>query len=164
MGVRERRRAATKPRRLARRAAATLVLTAGVLGSGGWAAAAAKPAMPAHDMAKMEAASAAAQKAVPKAVSTIVIKNFSFSPGAIKVKPGQEVKVTNRDSVVHTVTSLTGKFNTGNVKPGETVVFTAPKKAGTYPYRCNIHQYMTAKLVVTKAPEPHVDGHKKTHH
>lgn len=158
---------ATKPAPLARSAAATLVLTIGALGPVGVAAASTKPMMPrmsAQAMAKMESASAAAQKAVPKAVSTIVIKNFSFSPGAITVKPGQKVKVTNRDAVTHTVTSLTGKFNTGNVTPGKTVVFTAPKRPGTYPYRCNIHQYMTGKLVVSQSPKPHDSNHKKAHH
>lgn len=100
-------------------------------------------------MQQMEEASAAAAKAPPKQGSTITIHNFSFLPGSIKVKPGQKVRVTNKDQVIHTVTSTTGKFNTGDVHPGQTVTFTAPKKAGKYPYRCNIHQYMTGVLVVS---------------
>jgi plastocyanin len=100
-------------------------------------------------VAQMKAASAAASSARPTSASTIVIHNFAFSPGSIKVRPGQKVRVVNRDSVAHTVTSTTGKFNTGDVGPGKTVTFTAPAKAGRYPYRCNIHQYMTGMLVVT---------------
>ncbi len=99
--------------------------------------------------AQMKAASAAAASAHPTSASTIVIHNFAFAPGSIKVRPGQKVRVVNRDSVAHTVTSTTGKFNTGNVGPGKTVTFTAPAKAGRYPYRCNIHQYMTGMLVVS---------------
>jgi plastocyanin len=86
--------------------------------------------------AKMQAASRAAAKAKPKAATTVVIHNFAFSPGSIKVKPGQKVKVENMDSVAHTLTSTTGKFNTGDIAPGKTVTFTAPKTAGRYPYRC----------------------------
>jgi plastocyanin len=99
--------------------------------------------------AQMKAASAAAASARPASASTIVIHNFAFAPGSIKVRPGQKVRVVNRDSVAHTVTSTTGKFNTGNVGRGKTVTFTAPTKAGRYPYRCNIHQYMTGMLVVS---------------
>jgi plastocyanin len=100
-------------------------------------------------VAQMKAASATAASARPTTASTIVIHNFAFSPGSIKVRPGQKVRVVNRDSVAHTVTSTTGKFNTGDVGPGKTVTFTAPAKAGRYPYRCNIHQYMTGMLVVS---------------
>jgi plastocyanin len=99
-------------------------------------------------VAQMKAASAAAA-ARPTSASTIVIHNFAFAPGSIKVRPGQKVRVVNRDSVAHTVTSTSGKFNTGDVGPGKTVTFTAPAKAGRYPYRCNIHQYMTGVLVVS---------------
>jgi plastocyanin len=100
-------------------------------------------------VAQMKAASAAAASARPTTASTIVIHNFAFSPGSIKVRPGQKVRVVNRDSVAHTVTSTSGKFNTGDVGPGKTMTFTAPAKAGRYPYRCNIHQYMTGVLVVS---------------
>jgi plastocyanin len=100
-------------------------------------------------VAQMKAASAAAASARPTSASTIVIHNFAFAPGSIKVRPGQKVRVVNRDSVAHTVTSTSGKFNTGDVGPGKTMTFTAPAKAGRYPYRCNIHQYMTGVLVVS---------------
>jgi len=98
---------------------------------------------------QMKAASTLAASSKPVSGTTIVIKNFAFSPGSIKVHPGQKVKVVNKDSVAHTVTSTTGKFNTGDVNPGKTVTFTAPTKPGKYPYRCNIHQYMTGMLVVS---------------
>lgn len=80
--------------------------------------------------------------------STIVIKNFAFAPDTLTVTPGSTVSVKNEDSVTHTLSSTTGKFNTGDVASDHTVRFTAPTTPGTYPYRCDIHQYMTGTLVV----------------
>src|SRR5580700_9614504 len=75
--------------------------------------------------------------------SSIAIKNFAFAPDVLTVTPGATVSVKNEDGVTHTLSSTTGKFSTGDVASGHTVTFTAPETPGTYPYRCNIHQYMT---------------------
>jgi plastocyanin len=80
---------------------------------------------------------------------TIIIKSFAFSPNKITVAPGATVTVTNRDPTAHTVTATKGGFNTGSVNPNQSKTFTAPKKPGTYPYFCSIHQYMTGDLVVS---------------
>jgi plastocyanin len=64
------------------------------------------------------------------------------------VAPGATVKVTNKDSVTHTLTATGGQFNTGDIGAGQTKTFTAPSKAGTYSYICNIHQYMKGTIVV----------------
>jgi plastocyanin len=93
---------------------------------------------------------ASAGTTAPKATGdAITIKNFAFSPATLTVGPGATVSVTNRDSVTHTLTSETGAFNTGDVMPGSTGHFTAPTTPGTYHYRCNIHQFMTATLRVS---------------
>jgi len=81
--------------------------------------------------------------------STIVIKNFDFSPSSLSVAPGTTVMVKNEDGVTHTLTSDSGGFNTGNVPANSTGHFTAPSKPGSYPYRCSIHQFMTGTLVVS---------------
>jgi plastocyanin len=81
--------------------------------------------------------------------TTIIIKGFAFSPNKITVAPGATVTVTNRDMTTHTLTATKGGFDTGSVGPGQTKTFTAPKKPGTYPYICSIHQYMTGNLVVS---------------
>jgi plastocyanin len=83
--------------------------------------------------------------------STIDIKNIAFAPNVITVTPGATISVKNEDGVTHTLTSTSGKFNTGDVASGQTVHFTAPTTPGTYPYRCNIHQYMTGMVVVRAA-------------
>jgi plastocyanin len=81
---------------------------------------------------------------------TVVIKNFMFSPATLSVSPGTVVTVRNEDSVTHTLTDKAdpGLFNTGDIRPGQVKTFKAPGKAGSYPYFCTIHQYMTGTLVV----------------
>ena len=83
------------------------------------------------------------------AAPTIDIKNFTFLPKSITVAPGATVTVTNQDAVAHTITATKGGFNTGDIAPGQSKTFTAPNTAGTYPYICNIHQYMTGMLKVS---------------
>ena len=79
---------------------------------------------------------------------SITISNFMFSPMHTSVAPGSTVSVTNKDSVTHTLTATGGRFNTGDIGPGQSKTFTAPSKAGTYDYICNIHQYMMGTIVV----------------
>jgi plastocyanin len=81
---------------------------------------------------------------------TIVIKNFMFTPDSVTVAPGAVVTVRNEDSVTHTLTDKAdhNAFNTGPVGPNQTKTFKAPDKAGSYPFLCTIHQFMTGTLVV----------------
>src|ERR1700684_4018386 len=92
--------------------------------------------------------SSASQK--PGTTDTIVIKNFMFSPDSLTVAPGAVVTVRNEDSVTHTLTDKADQnaFNTGPVSPNQTKTFKAPDKAGSYPFLCTIHQFMTGTLVV----------------
>ncbi|HEY3832555.1 MAG TPA: cupredoxin domain-containing protein [Acidimicrobiia bacterium] len=77
----------------------------------------------------------------------MTIKNFQFT-GGLTVKTGTRVTVHNADSTTHTLTATGGAFNTGQISPGSSASFVAPKP-GTYPFHCNIHNYMTATLTVT---------------
>ena len=92
--------------------------------------------------------SPASQK--PGTTDTIVIKNFMFTPDSVTVAPGAVVTVRNEDSVTHTLTDKAdhNAFNTGPVGPNQTKTFKAPDKAGSYPFLCTIHQFMTGTLVV----------------
>ena len=83
-----------------------------------------------------------------KSTNAITISNFMFSPMSVSVAPGSTVSVTNKDSTAHTLTATGGQFNTGDINGGQTKTFTAPSKAGTYNYICNIHQYMMGTIVV----------------
>ncbi len=78
----------------------------------------------------------------------IEIKNFMYSPMVLKVNPGAKISVVNKDSVTHTLSAVDGKFNTGDIKPGATKTFTAPKKPGTYHFICMIHQFMKGSIIV----------------
>lgn len=83
--------------------------------------------------------------------ATIVIKNFAFHPASLTVSPGVTVTVHNEDPTTHTVTAIAPHdmaFNTGDIGANATATFTAPTRAGSYPYICLIHQFMHGTLVV----------------
>ena len=75
------------------------------------------------------------------------IKNFAFTPMTLTVRAGTTVTWTNQDSSTHTVTAVAGGFDSGNLTTGTTFTHMFPT-AGTFAYRCNIHQYMTGTVVV----------------
>ena len=74
--------------------------------------------------------------------------NFAFSPSSLAVRAGTRVTFTNHDMVTHTFTANGGLFNSGNVSSGRSYVFTF-STAGSYPYHCQIHPYMTGTVTVT---------------
>jgi plastocyanin len=76
----------------------------------------------------------------------ITIQNFSFTTKPVKA--GATVTVVNKDSTEHTVTSDDGSSFNKSVPAGKTVTFTAPSKAGTVKFHCNIHTYMHGQLTV----------------
>jgi plastocyanin len=81
---------------------------------------------------------------------SITISNFMFSPMTITVAPGAVIKVTNKDSAAHTLTSTDGTlFNSGIINQNQTKPITAPTKPGKYSYICNIHQYMMGTINVS---------------
>jgi plastocyanin len=77
----------------------------------------------------------------------VKIDNFSFSPAALKVKPGTQITWTNGDDIPHTVVSDGQAFKSKVLGTGEKFTFTADKP-GTYSYSCSIHPNMTGKVVV----------------
>ena len=64
------------------------------------------------------------------------------------MKSGASIDVTNQDPAPHTVTSDGSEFNV-SVDANAKKTFTAPAKAGSYPYHCIIHPTMKATLTVT---------------
>ena len=72
-----------------------------------------------------------------------------FQPGTVSIAPNDIVRWTNNDSAVpdHTVTSATGKFDSGNVPSGHTVCMQF-LVAGSYGYYCTIHSFMTGVVNV----------------
>jgi plastocyanin len=78
----------------------------------------------------------------------ITISNFMYTPMSDSVAPGATVRVTNEDSVTHTLSATGNQFNTGDIGAGQTKTFKAPMKPGTYHYICDIHQYMMGTITV----------------
>jgi plastocyanin len=99
----------------------------------------------------LAACSSAAPTAAPQvSANEISIKGFAFNPATLTVKVGTTVKWTNNDSVIHTVTSDTGVFDSGDMPNGAVFSYTFTK-AGEYPYYCIPHaERMIGKIIVTE--------------
>lgn len=85
------------------------------------------------------------------ATNTVAIKDYMFSPMAIKVKPGTTVTWTNKDSVSHTITADTLSSDapsSQDIAMGKSYSFTF-NKAGTYTYHCFPHPFMHGTVVVS---------------
>lgn len=81
------------------------------------------------------------------ATPTITIQAFTYKTPA-SVRHGATIKVINKDSVRHTVTSNTaGKFNVA-VPAHSSRTFKAPVK-GTYGFHCTLHPSMKGTLHVS---------------
>jgi plastocyanin len=86
--------------------------------------------------------------ATPATVS-VDVKGYTFVPVTITVPKGTTVTWTNGDGVAHTVTSILGVFDSGNIAPGKTYSFTF-NQAGTFEYGCTIHPSIPhGKIIVT---------------
>lgn len=99
-----------------------------------------------------EVQQAVVAEAEPSASSTaeaaaIEIANFDFTAG-VTVSAGQRIDVTNIDSAPHTLTSVDGLFDTGNLGQNDTATITAPLEPGTYAFFCEIHPSMVGELTV----------------
>ena len=81
----------------------------------------------------------------------VEIADFAFAPATLTIAVGDTVTWTNADPVVHTATSTSGAFDSGDLATGEsyTLTFTAP---GTHDYLCTPHPTMTGRIVVQAAP------------
>ncbi len=83
----------------------------------------------------------------PGQTAEIIIDNLAFSPGEITIAPGTTVTWSNEESVTHTVSSLSGAFESGSISPGGSFSFTFNEK-GTFEYRCSIHPTMRGTVIV----------------
>lgn len=80
----------------------------------------------------------------------VSIADFAYSKATVRIKVGQRVRWTNRDAMMHTVTSSkSGGPRSGDLDQGESYTWRATK-AGTFSYFCKPHPWMKAKVIVTK--------------
>jgi plastocyanin len=85
--------------------------------------------------------------AAPATGDKVEIVDFAFKPGDLKVTAGTKVTFTNGDGFAHTATADDDSFDSGQLQKGESFDFTFDK-AGTYAYKCDIHNSMTGTIVV----------------
>ena len=80
----------------------------------------------------------------------VVVADFLYAPDTVTIKAGNYVTWYNAGPSVHTATSDTGIWNSGNITVGNSYsqYFNTP---GTYPYHCLIHgaAVMSGTVVVT---------------
>ncbi|VVB51397.1 Plastocyanin [uncultured archaeon] len=78
----------------------------------------------------------------------INIKDFNFVPNIAEVPMGTTVTWVNDDNVPHTITSVSGSFDSGSLAPGKTYSYKF-NQAGTFEYSCTNHPSMPhGKIVV----------------
>lgn len=81
----------------------------------------------------------------------VVVRNFSFSPATITVTAGSTVTWVNCETngISHTSTSDTGVWGSSLIDPNTTFerVF---DQAGSFPYHCEPHPFMTGTITVTQ--------------
>jgi plastocyanin len=78
------------------------------------------------------------------------IVDYDFSPGTTTIKVGERVTWLNRDSVDHWVITAPGTpqpFDLGRQGSAASASHTFDTK-GTYPYFCNLHNYMKGEVIV----------------
>jgi plastocyanin len=83
----------------------------------------------------------------------VTIHNFAFTPVTMTVPIGTTVTWTNTDTAAHTATSDPGdaiSWNSGSIASGQSFSFTFTQ-AGTFPYHCAIHPFMTATIIIQSA-------------
>jgi len=80
-------------------------------------------------------------------MASVVIQNMAFTPDTLRIKTGTTVTWSNMDGVTHTVTSLNGLFDSGNLGAGLNYNYTFAA-AGTFTYHCTIHPMMKTGVVI----------------
>jgi plastocyanin len=70
-----------------------------------------------------------------------------YIPGNFTTNVGKTVTWANKDTTTHTVTSMTGLFDSGILNPGQTFSHTFTQ-AGVYTYYCTLHSWMKGNVTV----------------
>src|SRR6266478_2028882 len=94
-----------------------------------------------------------AQPVLAVNVASVSIGDFFFSPTAVIINVNDQVKWTWIGSIGHTTTSDTGLWDSG-VKGGGSTFVNTYTTAGSFPYHCTVHPFMTAAITVQVANVP----------
>jgi plastocyanin len=85
------------------------------------------------------------------AVTEIEIRDLAFVPANAVIMRGENVKWTNLDQVIHTSTSDTAKWDSGDLTHGKSFEFRFDT-TGTFKYHCSYHVTMKGTIRVTETP------------
>ena len=77
----------------------------------------------------------------------IVIRDFTFGPGEVRVRAGDRVTWLNCDEDQHTSTADGGQWASGLLSPGDAFTETF-STAGEFTYHCEPHPFMTGRVIV----------------
>ena len=94
----------------------------------------------------LSSANNSADITIPRGAS--VQSNPAYIPVNFTVANGKTVTWANKDVTVHTVTSVSGLFDSGNLNPGQTFSH-AFTEVGVYKYYCTLHVWMKGNVTVT---------------
>ena len=89
---------------------------------------------------------------IPAQTSTeqqVNIKDFNFVPATAEVPIGTTVTWVNDDNAPHTVTSVSGIFDSGSIGAGKTYSYKFDQ-AGTFEYSCTNHPSMPHGKVIVR--------------
>ena len=77
----------------------------------------------------------------------VVIQDFAFGPGDVRVRAGERVTWINCDTDNHTSTADGGQWASPLLIPGTAFTQAFPT-AGEFPYHCEPHPFMTGRVIV----------------
>jgi plastocyanin len=79
---------------------------------------------------------------------TIDTADYSFTPVRTSVPVGTTLTWNNSGAVIHTATSTTGGWDTGDIPSGASASITF-EAAGSFNYNCSPHPWMLGQVVIT---------------
>ncbi len=94
--------------------------------------------------------------------TSVIIQDFSFNAATLRVKPGTQVRWTNRGQTGHTSTSDSGLWDSGEItgnRTGGGGVYSGGAsgnysrtfaEVGEFPYHCSIHPQMKGTIIVAE--------------
>ena len=77
----------------------------------------------------------------------VIIRDFAFGPGEVRIRAGERVTWVNCDTDSHTSTSDDGEWDSPFLAPGDAFTHTF-EAAGEFDYHCTPHQFMVGRVVV----------------
>lgn len=77
----------------------------------------------------------------------VIIEEFVYTPILLRIKVGDSVIWTNRDTTAHSITADDGLFESESLSRGQNYTYTFIE-TGTYTYHCSEHPGMKAKVIV----------------